>query len=94
VEVKIDRLLGRHVIAPDGRRVGRIEELRAHREGQGWAVTGFVIGAAGLWERLGLGARLVIGRGPRGRVAKWDQVLFEDDGPIRLTCDVSQLQTL
>jgi hypothetical protein len=81
-------------MAPDGRRVGRIEECRAHKEGQGWAVTEFIIGAAGLWERLGLGARMVLGREPHGYIAQWDQLDFEDDEHVRLTCPVEELTRL
>ena len=32
--------------------LGRIEEFRAERRGQGWVVTEYVIGSAGLLERL------------------------------------------
>jgi hypothetical protein len=90
----LDRMLGRNVLAPNGRRIGRLEEFRSQREGQGWTVTECVIGAAGLWERLGLGARLLIGRKPRGFIARWDQLVFDDDRPVRLTCRLEELRSL
>ena len=94
VEVRLEHLLGHPVVAADGRRVGRIEEFRAHKEGQGWAVTDFVIGPAGLWERLDVGARMVVGRQARGYIAHWDQLNFEDQGRVRLTCPVEELKRL
>ncbi len=94
MEVRLERMLGRTVLAPNGRRVGRLEEFRAQREGHGWAVIECVIGAAGLWERLGLGARLLIGRKPRGFLARWDQIVFEEDQPVRLACQVEALRSL
>jgi len=87
-------MLGRTVMGSNGRRAGRLEEFRAQQEGHGWTVTECVIGAAGLWERLGLGGRLLIGRKPRGLVARWDQLVFEEDRPVRLTCPAEALRRL
>ena len=94
MEVRLDRLLGRSVHAKDGRRIGRLEEFRACKEGSGWAVTEFVIGAAGLLERLDLGARLVLGLKTRGYLARWDQLHLEEEGHVRLTCAVEELHQL
>ena len=94
MEVRLDRLLGRSVHARDGRRIGRLEEFRAVKEGSGWIVNEFVIGAAGLLERLDLGARLVLGWKTRGYVARWDQVKLEEEGHVRLTCPVEELGRL
>jgi hypothetical protein len=92
MEMRLDRLLGRHVYDRAGRRVGRLEEFRARKEGQGWVIDEYVIGAAGLLERLDLGVRLVLGFKPRGYIATWDQVVLDDTPPIRLTCPVDQLR--
>ena len=94
MEVRLHRLLGRSVHARDGRRIGRLEEFRASKEGSGWAVNEFVIGAAGLLERLDLGARLVLGRKTRGYVARWDQLQLEEEGHVRLTCPVEELEQI
>jgi hypothetical protein len=55
-EVPLHRLLGRTVRDPNGRKVGRIEELRAeielHEEGNDYVVTEFHVGSFGAIERL------------------------------------------
>ena len=94
VELRVQDLIGREVHDGDHRRVGRLEELRAEKTGAGWTVTGFVIGAAGLFERLGLGAQLIAGRRRRGRVARWDQIDLSDPHHPRLRCRLDELDTL
>jgi sporulation protein YlmC with PRC-barrel domain len=93
-ELRLDRLLGRPVLGVDGRRIGRLEEVRAEKRGNGYVVTGYVIGAAGLLERLGLGARLLFGSGRTGYVAAWDEVDLRDPDHPRLTCPVEELRAV
>ena len=70
--IRLDRLLGREVRTANNHRLGRLEEFRAERRGPDWIVTEYVIGAAGLTERLGLGVRLILGMNRvRGYVARW-----------------------
>lgn len=90
-EVRLDRLLGRQVRGANNRPIGRIEEFRARRHGNLCVVTEYVIGAAGLMERLGLAARLLVGGTRRGYVARWDQVDLTDADRPRLTCPVEDL---
>lgn len=93
--VRLDRLLGRRVLAGNNRAIGRIEEFRAERQGGGWVVVAYAIGAGGLWERLGVGARLVIGlKAGGGYLARWDQVDISDPDVPRLRCRVDELQKL
>ena len=94
MEMRLDRVLGRRVIALNGRSIGRLEECRARKDPSGWIVTEYVIGAAGLWERLHIGARLVLGLKMRGYVARWDQLALSDTAPIRVTCPVDELRPL
>ena len=90
-EVRLDRLLGREVLAANNHQVGLLEEFRAEvRDGE-CVVTEYVIGAAGLLERLDLD-ELVTTR-QRGYVARWDQLDISDERP-RLTCPISELQKL
>ena len=93
--VRLDRLIGRRVVAANHRVIGRLEELRLERRGDSWIVTDYVIGADGLMERLGLGVRLLFGgKRSRGVVARWDQMdLSEPDRP-RITCHADQLRAL
>jgi hypothetical protein len=91
--VRLDRLLGRTVHTADDRRLGRLEEFRAERQGDDWIVTAYVIGAAGLAERLGLGVRLILGLNrTSGYVARWDQMDVSHPDQVRITCPVEDLQ--
>jgi hypothetical protein len=91
--VRLDRLLGRRVRTANNRSIGRIEEFRADRHGAGWVVTAYVIGRVGLWERLGLGLRLLFGpRAAQGYVARWDQIDVSNPASPRLLCPVEDLQ--
>lgn len=91
-ELRADRALGREVVGLNGRRVGRLEEFRVERRGADWVVTEYEIGAAGLLDRLGLGAGLLFGREGSGYLARWDQLELNDAGPIRLTCPIGDLR--
>jgi hypothetical protein len=93
VTLRLDRLLGREVHAAGKRRVGRLEEFRAVRRGNSWVVTDYVIGAAGLTERLGLGARQILGmKHPGGYVVRWDQLDLSNPDHLRLTCALEELR--
>ena len=92
-EVRLEDLLGREVYAGNNRRVGRIEEFRARWTPPTGTITAFVIGTAGLLERLDLGARLIVGRGAAGgRVARWNQLDLSDPERPRLTCPFDELE--
>jgi hypothetical protein len=55
----------------------------------------YLIGPGALWERLGLGLRTVVGlHTSHSFIARADQVRLSEDGPIRLTCPVQDLQRL
>jgi hypothetical protein len=91
--LRVDRLVGRMVHTANRRRLGRLEEFRAEQRGSVWVITEYVIGTAGLIERLGLGVRLSLGI-PRagGYVARWDQLDLTDPDDLRITCAVADLQ--
>jgi hypothetical protein len=91
--LRLDRLLGRQVRTANHRRLGRIEEFRAERRGAEWVVTGYVIGATGLLERLGMGVRLILGmRGIGGYVARWDQLDLTNPDRPRISCPIEDLR--
>jgi len=95
VTLRLDRLLGRVVLTANNRRLGRIEELRAERRNGEWVVVAYVIGAAGLLERLGVGARLLAGlERRRGFVARWDQLDLSSPERPRLSCSIDALTRL
>jgi hypothetical protein len=93
--MRLDRLLGREVYAANHRRLGRLEEFRAEPRGGEWVVTEYVVGAAGLLERLGVSVRLVLGwPRPGGYLVRWDQMDLSHPDRPRLTCSVDALQRL
>ncbi len=95
VEVRLDRLLGREVLTGNNRRLGRIEEFRAEVHDGACEIQAFVIGVAGLYERLGLGMkRLLFGPAHAGYVVRWDQIDLSDPDRPRLTCSVEELSRL
>ena len=90
-EVRLDRLLGRNVLAGNNQTVGRLEEFRAVTRGGEYEITEYVIGPAGLFERLGVAAKRLFGVRLSGYVASWDQVDISDPDHPRLTCALRAL---
>jgi len=91
VEVRLERLMGRPVAAPDGRRVGRLQEVRASFVDGEWVVTECHIGTGALLERLA-GRILKFPRTfNRGYAASWDQIDWTARGGLRLLCPVEEL---
>jgi hypothetical protein len=93
-EIRIDRLLGRRVLGGNNQSVGRLEEFRVDAHRGSYVVTEYVIGEAGLLERLGVGFKLLFGKHGGGYVARWDQLDISDPEIPRLTCRVEELRTL
>jgi hypothetical protein len=93
-ELRLDRLVGREVVAGNNQRVGRLEEFRAEEQRGTYAITEYVIGVAGLFERLGVGFRLIFGKRGRGYVARWDQLDISNPEHPRLTCRIDELRKL
>lgn len=93
-ELRLDRLVGRQVIARNNQPIGRLEDFRAERYGTGCIIKEYVIGRAGLLERLHVGAKLLLGARGGGYVARWDQIDISDPERPRLLCQVQDLQRL
>jgi hypothetical protein len=91
-ELHLDCLLGRRVLARNNQSVGRLEEFRVERQGRDWVIVEYVIGSAGLLERLGVGVGLLFGKAGGGYVARWDQLDISDPAHPRLTCGVQELR--
>ena len=91
--LRVDRLIGRKVLTGNNRSLGRLEECRAERRGASWVVTEWVIGSAGLMERLGGGVRMLLGaHSGKSFVARWDQLDLSNPDRPRLTCSVDELK--
>ena len=93
-ELRVDRLLGRKVLASNNQPVGRLEEFRVDTRGREQVITEYIIGAAGLLERLGVGVRLLFGWKVGGYIARWDQLDIRDPERPRLTCRLDELQRI
>ena len=97
-ELNVELLLSRHVYALNGRRVGRIEEIRAEKRGREYYVTEYLVGVYALFTRL---SGWVIGRAildvlrvkaaHRGLRVPWNQLDLSDPDRPRLKCPVSEL---
>ena len=88
-EARVELLLGRSVVDARGRRVGRIEEIRAERQGDAWVVRAYVLGLGGVLERLGAGPLAAALLGPlagrrRQRTVGWDELDLGDPERPRL----------
>ena len=95
IEIRIEQILGRQLLAANNQPVGRIEEFRVEVSGKVCVVREVVIGMQGIFERMNLGARMVVGAKPRGgRVARVDQIDFTNPSKPRLVVDVSELAEL
>jgi hypothetical protein len=91
--LRLDRLVGREVYTANNRRLGRVHEFRAEKQGAKWVITEYVMGNAGLLERLRLGVRLILGlKRTAGYVARWEQLDLSNPDHPRLICSVDNLR--
>jgi sporulation protein YlmC with PRC-barrel domain len=96
----LELLLSRQVFAPNGRKVGRIEEIQAEADGDDLVVTEYHLGAPGMLERLSaslIGGAILDLFGLRKRNAfrvPWDKLDLSDPRHPRLTCEAEELNRL
>jgi len=93
-KVSLERLVGRLVRDPDGRRAGRILEVEAEIEGDDCLVREYRLGAAALLQRLGISAGRLVGLPFRHEPLRvpWDQLDLGDPERPRLRCTVEELR--
>jgi sporulation protein YlmC with PRC-barrel domain len=87
--LRVELLIGTPVLSIDGKRVGRIEEVRA---GDGGEVAEFLLGRGALLERLS--AVGLFHRKKNGYRVRWDQMDWSDRKRPRLNCDQSEIEPL
>jgi sporulation protein YlmC with PRC-barrel domain len=99
-EINLELLLGQRVFSLNGRKVGRLEEVRAELQEGRCFVTEFHLGKYALLDRL---AALHIGRTvlrlfgagkPGGYRVRWDQLDLSDPERPRLRCEVAKLERI
>ena len=83
-----EKIEGKVVRDSAGRKVGRLEEVIADREGR---IQEYVLGKQGLWERLGVvGMSLIfLGRKRKGKHIPWDRMDLRE---LKLTCTLEELE--
>jgi hypothetical protein len=99
--INIELLLDREVKDASGRRAGRIEEIRARREGEAMVVEAYHVGPSALLERLAAPVfrlapfrALGLHKHAHGRRVRWDQLDLSDPERPVLRCTVDELQKL
>jgi sporulation protein YlmC with PRC-barrel domain len=97
-EVHLELLLGRRVIAKNGKPIGRIEEIRATPRRGGLAIDEYLVGSYAVLERLSawtIGRALLrtFGGGKSGYHIPWDKLDISDLERPRLLCAASELET-
>ena len=97
-ELALERLLGTRVRDADGRLAGRIEEVHARRRGGELLVTEWVLGTAGIVERLSLGPvlRALIGRRLYPQAARhtlgWEELDLSEPAQPRFRGRLAELE--
>jgi sporulation protein YlmC with PRC-barrel domain len=100
-QLHLELLLGKPVLDSTGKCVGRIEEVRAEKQGNEWVIQEYLIGSAALLERLSawtiglkmlhlFGARKLYG----GYRVPWEKIDLTDPEHLRLHCSLEELKTL
>jgi hypothetical protein len=97
-KIHLERLLGKQVYDRNGRRAGRIEEVRARVSAEGCVVEAYLLGRWGLMARLsipGLTQMLLGIAGAKGtataKEVPWHQMDLSDPRKPRLRCAVEEL---
>jgi hypothetical protein len=94
-DIRLEQLVGRVVLTANNRPLGRIEEAHAELRDDGWFLIEWVVGPAGLLERVGLSTRLILGIGQRhGFVVRWNQLDLSNPDRPRLACSIDELRQL
>lgn len=83
--IRASDLIGSVVRTQSGDKLGRVHDLRAHADGEGWLLVGLVVGRSGMIARLGNGGGTAV---RRGRVVPWQAIVSLDDGLVTVRDEV------
>src|SRR5438067_9043768 len=94
-ELHLELLLGRQVLARNGKPIGRIEEIRATPRGRVLLIDDYLVGSYAVLERLSawtIGRALLrtLGGGRPGYRVPWDKLDVSDMERPRLLCAASE----
>jgi len=78
-------------LAANGRRVGRIEEVRAEHRGGEYQIVEYRLGSGAVMERWSV-IRNLFGIKTRMLIARWNQVDISDPRRPRLTCPLDEIK--
>jgi sporulation protein YlmC with PRC-barrel domain len=78
--IRASDLIGCVVHTESGQKLGRVHDLRAHADGDGWLLMGVVVGPRGLAARFAGGLDGAPIRA--GRVVPWEAITKLEDGSI------------
>jgi len=97
-EANVELLLGRHVFDPDGKDLGKLEEIRAVAHGGELRVSQYLVGHSGIAARLTSATLLQrmlhlvrLAPGRRGHVIPWSWMDLSDPGHPRCTRPMEDL---
>jgi hypothetical protein len=92
--IHFEHILGRHVLDPEGKRIGRILAVSTRHDGKDCVVHEYMLGTAALLTRLGISAQRLIGLKIRRKplCVPWDQLDLRDPRKPRLKCSFEELK--
>lgn len=92
--VPFERMVGRKVLDPEGRKVGRIVAVRVDWEGKDCVVRDYLLGTAALRKRLGLSTKVFLGMKPKHepRSISWELMDISDPEKPRLLCPLAEIE--
>jgi sporulation protein YlmC with PRC-barrel domain len=92
--VPFERMVGRRVYDPDGKKVGRIVAVRVDWEGKDCVVRDYLLGTAALAKRLGLSAKVFLGMPLKHqpRSIPWEMMDISDPERPRLRCPLAEIE--
>jgi sporulation protein YlmC with PRC-barrel domain len=76
--MRLSEVLGLRVTTEGGRSLGRVHDVRGALTDDAVQITGLVIGAVGILERLGIGAPQTTHRIRSGDVVPWPSIVRVD----------------
>lgn len=98
-EIHLELLLKKPVLDSTGEAIGRIQEVRAEKQGSQWVVKEYLLGTAALLERLSahtIALRILqlfgASKIPGSYSIPWDKLDLTDPEKPRLLCTLDELK--